>query len=426
MAMILKINDIECSYGTVKVLNGLTFSVGSGSFTGIIGPNGSGKSTLLKSLSRVLKPVKGTVLLDGRALYRMDPQEVAQKMAVVPQETAVNFSFTVKDIVIMGRSPHLGRFQSEGEKDFATARQAMALTDTLHLADRLITAVSGGERQRVIIAKALTQEPEIILLDEPTSHLDINHQIEILSLLQRLNRENNLTIISVFHDLNLAAQYCDSLILMNKGTVFTVGEPAEVLTAGNIKEVYGAVVLVRKHPVTGRPSIILMARDSQIGSKIGRVHVVCGGGAGASLLGLLAGQGYAVSAGVLNAGDVDWETAGFLDISMVDEIPFLPVSEQSHQKNIKLLADADVCILANIPFGWGNLKNLEAVSFALEQTKPVLIIEEQDIKERDFTDGRAGLLYNGLKKKGAVVLHNEAAVLKKLQDLLASKPPAGQ
>ncbi len=414
MAVIFKVNDIECSYGAAKVLNGLTFSVGSGSFTGIIGPNGSGKSTLLKSLSRVLKPVKGTVLLNELDLYKMGPREVARKMAVVPQETAVNFSFTVKDIVLMGRSPHLGRFENEGERDFALAKQAMAQTGTLHLADRPITAVSGGERQRVIIARALTQEPEIILLDEPTSHLDINHQVEILSLLRRLNRENNLTIISVFHDLNLAAQYCDNLILMKKGAVYTVGEPEAALTAGNIKEVYGASVLIRKHPVTGRPSIILLPRDSQIGSKGGRIHVICGGGAGASLLGLLAGQGYALSAGVLNAGDVDWETARFLDISLVEETPFLPVSEKSHRENIKLITDADVCILANIPFGRGNLKNLEAVSFALEQSKPVLLIEKQDIRERDFTDGEAELLYNELKKKDTLVLHSEAAVLDKL------------
>jgi iron complex transport system ATP-binding protein len=418
VAVILKIDDIECSYGAVKVLNGLTFSVTGGSFTGIIGPNGSGKSTLLKSLSRVLKPVKGSVLLDDDDLYRLDTREVAKKMAVVPQETAVNFSFMVKDIVLMGRSPHLSRFQSEGEKDFEAARQAMELTDTLHLADRLITAVSGGERQRVIIAKALAQDPKIILLDEPTSHLDINHQIEILSLLKRLNMENNLTIIAVFHDLNLAAQYCDSIILMKSGSIFTVGEPAEVLTADNIKEVYGASVLIRKHPVTSRPSIILLAQDSQINSKNGKVHVICGGGAGAPLLGLLTGHGYEVSAGVLNLGDVDWETARFLDIRMAEEIPFLPISERSHQENIKLISDADVCILVNIPFGRGNLKNLEAVSLALEQSKPVLIIEEQDIKERDFTGGKATLLYNDLKGKGAVVLRDKTAVLDKLQDLL--------
>ncbi|MFA4886047.1 MAG: ABC transporter ATP-binding protein, partial [Desulfotomaculaceae bacterium] len=161
MAVILKIDEIECSYGAVKVLNGLNFSIEGGSFTGIIGPNGSGKSTLLKSLSRVLKPVKGAVLLNEEDLYSLDTRDVAKKMAVVPQETAVNFSFTVKDVVIMGRSPHLGLFQSEGIKDFEVARQAMELTNTYHLADRLITAISGGERQRVIIAKALTQEPKI-------------------------------------------------------------------------------------------------------------------------------------------------------------------------------------------------------------------------------------------------------------------------
>lgn len=417
MAVLLKIDDITCSYGAVKVLSGLTFSIDGGSFTGIIGPNGSGKSTLLKSLSRVLKPVKGAVLLDEENLYSLDTREVAKKMAVVPQETAVNFSFTVKEVVIMGRSPHLGLFQSEGRKDFEVARQAMELTNTYHLADRLITAISGGERQRVIIAKALTQEPKIILLDEPTSHLDINHQIEILNLLKRLNRENNLTIIAVFHDLNLAAQYCDNLVLMKSGAIFTLGEPEEVLTADNIKEVYGASVLIRKHPVTGHPSIILLAQDAGI-SKKGRVHVVCGGGAGAAVLGLLAGNGYDVSAGVLNSGDIDWETARFLDIRVAEEIPFLPISERSHNENIKLINDAAACILVNIPFGRGNLKNLEAVSLALEQSKPVLIIEEQDIEERDFTGGKAVLLYNRLKEIGAIVLRDKNALLEKLRDLL--------
>lgn len=418
MPVILKINDIECSYGAIKVLNGLSFSIGSGNFTGIIGPNGSGKSTLLKSLSRVLKPSRGTVLLDKKDLYKMETQEVAKKMAVVPQETAINFPFTVKDIVIMGRSPHLGRFQNEGEKDYAVARQAMTLTGTLHLEDRAITAISGGERQRVIIAKALTQEPEIILLDEPTSHLDINHQIEILGLLQQLNREKGLTIISVFHDLNLAAQYCDSLILMKKGAIFSVGEPSKTLTVDSIKEVYGANVLIRKHPVSGKPSIVLLTRKTQTCSRNGRIHVVCGGGAGAPLLGLLTGEGYEISTGVLNAGDIDWETAKVLNIVVIDETPFLPVSEQKHMDNIKLLADIDVCILANIPFGWGNLKNLEAVSFAQSLSKPIMIIEEQDIGERDFTDGKARLLYNNLKAKGAFVVHDEAAALKQLQNLL--------
>jgi iron complex transport system ATP-binding protein len=421
VAVIFKIDDIECSYGAAKVLNGLTFSIAAGSFTGIIGPNGSGKSTLLKSLGRVLKPVKGAVLLDKEDLYSLDIRDVAKKMAVVPQETAVNFSFTVNDVVIMGRSPHLGFFQNEGEKDFAVARLAMELTNTYHLADRPITAISGGERQRVIIAKALAQEPGIILLDEPTSHLDINHQIEILSLLRRLNRENNLTIISVFHDLNLASQYCDSLILMKNGSIFTIGEPDEVLTMDNIKEVYGANVLVRKHPVTGRPSVVLLSQDSQPGLQKGRVHVVCGGGAGAAILGLLAGHGYDISAGVLNAGDVDWETARFLGIKTADETPFLPISERSYQENLKLIGEAEVCILVNIPFGRGNLKNLEALSLALERSIPVLIIEEQEIGERDFTGGKAAQIYNSLIEKGAIVLHDKAALVDMLKDIIPVK-----
>jgi iron complex transport system ATP-binding protein len=426
VALILKVNEIECSYGSVKVLNGLTFSIERGSFTGIIGPNGSGKSTLLKSLSRVLKPVKGAVLLDETDLYSQDTKEVAKKMAVVPQETAVSFSFTVKDVVIMGRSPHLGLFQNEGEKDFAVARLAMELTDTIHLADRLITAISGGERQRVIIAKALAQEPKIILLDEPTSHLDINHQIEILSLLKRLNRENNLTIIAVFHDLNLASQYCDRLVLMKGGSIFTLGEPEEVLTTDNIKDVYSASVLVRKHPVTGRPSVILLSQDSQPGLKQGRVHVVCGGGAGAAVLGLLAGQGYDISAGVLNAGDVDWETARFLGVKVAEETPFLPISEPRHQENLKLIRDARACILVNIPFGRGNLKNLEALSAALDHSIPVLILEEQEIGERDFTGGSATHIYNSLKEKGAVVLHDKTALMDTLKDMLSVKNQPSQ
>jgi iron complex transport system ATP-binding protein len=213
---------------------------------------------------------------------------------------------------------------------------------------------------------------------------------------------------------------------MKKGSIYTVGEPAEVLTADNIKDVYGASVLVAKHPVTGCPSILLMAQDSQNTLKKGKIHVVCGGGAGASLLGLLAGQGYEVSAGVLNVGDVDWEAARFLDIKMAQEIPFLPISEHSHQENIKLTGSADVCVLVNIPFGRGNLKNLEALSLALEKSKPVLLIEEQDIEERDFTGGKAAMLYNRLKEKGAVVLRDKDALLDWLHDSLSLKANCSQ
>ncbi len=418
MKVALKIFDVECSYGATKVLDGLSFTIERGSFTGILGPNGSGKSTLMRCISRVLKPSKGAVLLDEENLFGLDLKDVARKMAVVTQETAVDFSFTVAEVVMMGRSPYLGRFQSEGEKDFEIARKVMELTNTLILADRSITTLSGGERQRVIIAKALAQDTEIILLDEPTSHLDINHQVEILGLLRRLNRENGLTVVTVFHDLNLASQYCDSVILMRDGRIFTIGRPDESLTAANIKDVFGASVLVGKHPVTGRPAVMILSREPRRSAKTGSIHVVCGGGAGADILRLLASHGYSVSAGVLNTGDIDWETAKLLELRLAEEAPFSLISDQSHEENLELIKGADACVMAGIPFGHGNLKNLEAVCLAWEWGKPVLLIEEQQIEERDFTGGRASLIYEELKKKGAVVLQGTAGIQHALAELL--------
>ncbi|MBO8128156.1 MAG: heme ABC transporter ATP-binding protein [Peptococcaceae bacterium] len=418
---VLKVLDVECAYGANKVLDGITFAIEKGSFTGIIGPNGSGKSTLLRCISRVLKPVRGVVLLDDRNVYGLGSRDVAKLMAVVPQETVVNFPFTVEEVVVMGRSPHLGRFQSEGKRDFEIAARVMDLTNIRHLAGRPVTAISGGERQRVIIAKALAQEPEVILLDEPTSHLDINQQLEILNLLQRLNRETKLTIISVFHDLNLAAQYCDTLILMQEGRIFALGTPEEVLTVQNIKAVYSTNVLVNKHSITGRPVVMLLAPGRQKGIAQAKIHVLCGGGTGTALLSLLANHGYELTAGVLNIGDIDWEVARLLGLKIAEEAPFCPVSERSHEENFGLIKRADACIMASIPFGHGNLKNLQAAIRALEWGKPVLLIEEQRIEQRDFTGGRALHLYNELKQKGAVVLRDGIEVLDVLPKLLPRK-----
>ena len=182
----LKIEGVDCSYDSVKILENVSFSVQTGNFLGILGPNGSGKTTLLKSISRVLKPRKGAVLLDEINIYKIKPVEVARKLAVVPQESSIGFSFTVQNVVLMGRNPHLGRFESESPEDIAIAKKAMEYTGTLHLANRLVTELSGGERQRVIIARALTQQPKVLLLDEPTTHLDISNQLEIMDLIKQL------------------------------------------------------------------------------------------------------------------------------------------------------------------------------------------------------------------------------------------------
>ena len=200
----LCVDGVDCYYGSVKVLKNVRFSVKERDFVGILGPNGSGKTTLLRSIGRTLKPHKGVILLNDVDIYTLKSAEVAREMAVVPQDTVVTFNFTALDVVLMGRNPYLSRFQTESEKDVAIARKAMELTNAWHLAGRPVNQLSGGERQRVIIARALAQEPEILLLDEPTVHLDINNQLEIMDLLKGLCIKRGLIVLAVFHDFNLA------------------------------------------------------------------------------------------------------------------------------------------------------------------------------------------------------------------------------
>lgn len=237
------------------MLTDVAFAVAAGAFLGIIGPNGSGKTTLLKVMNGLLRPQAGAVRLNGRPLAGMRRREVARVMAVVPQDAALLFTFTVEEMVLMGRSPHLGRFGFEGMGDFRIARAAMDRTGVLALAHRPYDTLSGGEKQRVLIARALAQEPRILLLDEPTAYLDIRHQAGIFDLMKDLNRRQGLTVVAVTHDINLAALYSDEVLLLSDGCVFGAGPPEAVVTAENIRGAYGIGVLVDSHPATGLPRV---------------------------------------------------------------------------------------------------------------------------------------------------------------------------
>ena len=215
MENLLSINGISGGYYNQNVIKNISLEIKRGEFLGIIGPNGSGKSTLLKLISRVLIPEQGEICLEGKDITQMRRKDFFRKVGFVPQDTLISFAFSVWEIVLMGRIPHLGRLQLESKHDFLIAENALRLTDASYLKQKDIDELSAGERQRVIIAKALTQEPMLLLLDEPTAHLDIGHQIQILDLLRKLNQEKNLTIAIVLHDLNLASEYCDRLILIN-------------------------------------------------------------------------------------------------------------------------------------------------------------------------------------------------------------------
>jgi len=236
--MRLRVDRIQFYYEARRVLDEISFEAGEGEFIGLIGPNGSGKTTLLKIIDGILKPRIGSVYLDCKRISELDPKELARELAMVPQTADLSFDLKVFDVVMMGRYPYLGKLSFEREADEEKVRFWMKLTNTLHLAERSIKEVSGGERQRVLIARALAQEPRILLLDEPTSNLDVCYQIEIMNLLKELVEKLGLTIICAIHDLNLAARYSDKIILINGGRIKGIGRPVEVLTKENLREVF--------------------------------------------------------------------------------------------------------------------------------------------------------------------------------------------
>jgi iron complex transport system ATP-binding protein len=267
----LTVEDLAFRYGAVEgretswSLGRFSFHVGVGEILGIVGPNGSGKSSLLRLLAGLLAPHEGRILLGGRPLAQLERLEVARVVALVPQDYAQVFPFTVAETVLMGRYPHRSRrlwslgVEGETEQDLSAAHRAMSETDVWSLADRLVSELSGGERQRVVIARALAQEPRILLLDEPTAFLDINHQLEICRLISRLRSERKLTVALVSHDLNVASQYCDRVLVLKDGQLVTIGPPRETIQSGMLRSVYGCEVVVDAHPQTGRPRVTMPA-----------------------------------------------------------------------------------------------------------------------------------------------------------------------
>jgi iron complex transport system ATP-binding protein len=241
-------------------LDEVSLTIERGSLTGLLGPNGCGKTTLLNLLSGVLQPHHGVVSLNGASLAGRSRRDVARHLAVVPQETHPAFDYTVMEMVLMGRHPHLGPLELEGPDDLALAQESLAATGTAHLAGRAYMTLSGGEKQRVVIASALTQTPDVLLLDEPTTSLDLGYQLEVASLLTRLNRERGVTMVLATHDLNLAASVCDRLVLMRNGRVFAQGLTRDVLTVDTIKRVYGVDADVSFHSAAGHVTVTPLRR----------------------------------------------------------------------------------------------------------------------------------------------------------------------
>ena len=392
----LATRDLVYQVDAARLLDDVDLEADSGEFIGLIGPNGAGKTTFLRAVSGLVRSQEGTVHLDGHDLRGMSARDIARIQAHVPQIAPLTFGFTSLEVVLMGRYPHLGRLEVEGADDRRIASEVMGLTETEAFADRQLNTLSGGERQRVFVARALAQQPQVLLLDEPTSNLDIQHQLKVLDIVQGLVA-SGITAVAAIHDLTLAARYCQRLVLMSEGRVLAQGSPEEVLTSANIEEAFHVRAVIIQDPFTGKPTVSPLDQTpprAEQGHEA-RVHVVCGGGTGARLMYELQRAGFTVTAGVLGAGDTDRSAADILDIAYVPVPAFSTIDQETHLRHLGLVEASDIAVLCDMPVGAASLRNLEA----LRSAKCLISLEAVPLRERDFTGKSAQELLRELSPK---------------------------
>jgi iron complex transport system ATP-binding protein len=370
----------------------------------------------------VLFPFEGELEIEGKSIKKLSSHEVAKKIAVVPQYSDMGFNFTVSEIILMGRYPHIKRFKGETRHDYDICKKAMHLTRTEQFSSRKYNELSGGEKQRVIIAQALAQDTPVIILDEPTSHLDINFQIEFMELFYDLNKNHGKTIIGVFHDINLALQYSEKIIMLKEGKIFSSGNASDVVTRTNMMAVFNSDVYVTKNPFTGRlyvsPNFNLkINKGKNVNKKEIKIHVIGGGGAASHILNILHNQGYILSTGVINNLDTDINTAQELGIIFVNEAPFSPISKEAYLRNLELIKNADMVVLPGIEFGNGNILNLEAVYESVRLNKKIIVIDEIDISKRDHINGKASALYDEIIDSDAYVIKTDEDIIKAISEV---------
>lgn len=423
---LLQVDGISFGYNSQPLLYDMHMRVGTGEMIGLLGPNGSGKTTLLRLISGVLRPQQGKILFEGRDLQAWGRRGIARRIAVVPQELRVPFAFTVEEMVSLGRTPFIHLLGTRNKHDISIVQEAMQSTEIAALAGRIFNELSGGERQRVIMAMALAQQPALLLLDEPTSHLDIKYQIEILELVQRLNRRLGVTVIAAMHDLNLAARYFPRLLLFQRGIVADAG-PAEVLEPRLLRRVYGIDVQVGI--VRGAEHLSVLPpgeagpRIEQEQSARPRVHIMAGGGSGALLMRGLADAHIPFIAGALNIGDSDHALALRLASEVITEQPYAPVSMEVLEQVRASLMQASLLILCPMPVGPGNLSLLQEAAAAAKRGLPVVLfapdasavpgeslhaegrlLEDTGIVSRDYTNGEGVKLIREMLEAGAMLV----------------------
>jgi iron complex transport system ATP-binding protein len=339
---VIELDGVRAGYGDVSVLESVSLSIADGEFLAVVGPNGAGKTTLLRTINGLVTPTAGSVRVDGRDVAACSARERGRLVATVPQETSIAFSFDVSTFVAMGRTPHRSRFETTTPEDHDAVASALERTDTAQFADRPVDELSGGQRQRVVIARALAQETPVLLFDEPTASLDINHQVRTLELARSL-AEAGKTVVAAIHDLELAARFCDRLALLADGAILAEGSPETVLSSERLETAFGVRTAVATNPVTGTQTVTPLSDDPPGET---RVHVLGGGTDAARLVGQLVEAGISVTAGVLPEGDVAAVTAGEIAREVVTAPAFESVDEERIEAAEQLIRAADATVVA--------------------------------------------------------------------------------
>ncbi len=446
MPLLLDVQHITFGYGDKQpILYDVSLHVRKGEMVGLLGPNGSGKTTLLRLISGLFSPQQGKVLLAGRTLQQWGRRGAAQRIAVVPQELHIPFAFTVEHMVSLGRTPFVKPLLGERTAhDQAIVEDALQATGVAPFADRIFNELSGGERQRVMIAMALAQEPSLLLLDEPTSHLDIKYQVETLELVQRLNTERSVTVIAAMHDLNLASRYFPRLLLFQRGVVADAG-PAEVLEPELLSRVYG--VDVRVGILRGAKYLSVLPPDNaeeNVSEQPQRavVHLIAGGGSGEVLMRALADEHVSFSIGPLNIGDSDYTLALRLADHVIVEQPYAPISQTSLEQMRSSLTQVSLLIICPTPVGPGNVALLREAVVAAKRGLPVMLLtspattvcasdtvietNDNDLQRtgmavRDYTGGEAVKLIGELLQQGAIVIRSVSDAVESIRNHISQR-----
>jgi iron complex transport system ATP-binding protein len=393
---LIEVKDLSFKINGKQIIDNLSFCINKGEFVSIIGPNGAGKTSLMRCLSNNLK-YEGEVRLKDRNIKEYGMKEKARIIGVVPQEYSLPFNFKVHDIVKMGRNPYLKKNRNIDRSDSDIIIKSMQQTNTYEYKDRFYNSLSGGEKQRVITARALTQQPEILFLDEFTSNLDIHNQLEIIELIYEMNRLNGITVLSIMHDLNMASRFSDRILLMIDGKMEIFDTPQNVLKEEILSKAYKMDMIIRENKVLNCSEVVPIRVKNKEPRKNQRIHVVSGGGTGEYILEKLYAMGYDLSCGILAEGDSDLIICRSLGIDCVFESPFSAFGAATITQNEYRIHDADIVLLTDVPFGHNNLVNLKSLENI--NNKKIIILHGVD---RDHVRGEADRILEEMRKKDNV------------------------